>query len=65
MAHGEALAIRLQIFVLCSEESHVSDIRTVEVSDMWSCDQQNFTLDYEWKDMCVCIRVYIYIYIHI
>ena len=56
---------RLQFYckyLLFSEQNHISDIQTVEITDMWICDQENFTLDYEWKDIN---HIYIYIYIYV
>jgi len=78
MAHEETLAVRMQLIALCNEQTCVSDIQTFEVSDMWTCDQENFTLDCEGKDrnqmciyiyifvclwMCFYVCVYIYIYV--
>jgi len=78
MAHEETLAVRLQLIALCNEQNCVSDIQTFEVSDMWTCDQENFTLDCEGKDSnqiymcvyiyvceCVCVCMYVCTYIYI
>jgi len=34
---------------------------------MWICDEENFTLDYEWKyinQIYMCVYKYIYVYIY-